>query len=176
MELDRPDPSRTPKEAGAISKKFLEGLGFTVITAAATSAGTPVSAAPNQLTDAEKRAGWMLLFDGKTLNGWRGYAAGRVQHPLTVADGMLTIAPNDGRTRAARSTRLHRHLRSVRADFEWKVSPGGNSGAAFHPRGHGLGDRARYQIIDDEKHADAAIGPNARPRRSTTSSPRRTGL
>src|SRR5256886_11824105 len=27
---------------------------------------------PNQLTDAERVAGWRLLFDGRTLAGWRG--------------------------------------------------------------------------------------------------------
>ena len=27
---------------------------------------------PNQLTAAERAAGWRLLFDGKTLAGWRG--------------------------------------------------------------------------------------------------------
>lgn len=28
---------------------------------------------PNILTDAERKAGWKLLFDGKTTTGWRGY-------------------------------------------------------------------------------------------------------
>ena len=31
------------------------------------------SPAANALTAAEKAAGWQLLFDGKTLDGWRGY-------------------------------------------------------------------------------------------------------
>ena len=30
-------------------------------------------AKPNTLTSAEKSAGWQLLFDGKSLDGWRGY-------------------------------------------------------------------------------------------------------
>ena len=31
------------------------------------------AAGPNQLTQAEIDDGWVLLFDGKTFNGWRGY-------------------------------------------------------------------------------------------------------
>ena len=30
------------------------------------------SARPNELTDAERKAGWKLLFDGTSLRGWRG--------------------------------------------------------------------------------------------------------
>ena len=29
----------------------------------------------NQLTGAEKAAGWRMLFDGKTFDGWRGFTA-----------------------------------------------------------------------------------------------------
>ena len=32
--------------------------------------GGIVTAEDNQLTEQEKKAGWILLFDGKTLDGW----------------------------------------------------------------------------------------------------------
>src|SRR5690242_11788191 len=42
------------------------------VCAGSLAAQTTVPAALNQLTDAERAAGWRLLFDGKTLKGWRG--------------------------------------------------------------------------------------------------------
>ena len=58
---------------------------------------TPLHAADNTLTAQEKAAGWQLLFDGKTFNGWRGYrqkampAAG-----WAITDGLLHTAPGPG--------------------------------------------------------------------------------
>ena len=41
---------------------------------------------PNTLTEKEQQAGWILLFDGRTLAGWRASERGE---SFTVRDGMI---------------------------------------------------------------------------------------
>src|SRR6266480_3398712 len=43
----------------------------------------------NTLTDEEKKAGWKLLFDGKTTDGWRGYKMEKMPAGWRVIDGAL---------------------------------------------------------------------------------------
>ena len=47
------------------------------------------NAGPNSLSDAEKKAGWRLLFDGKTTDGWRGYKMDKMPPGWKVIDGSL---------------------------------------------------------------------------------------
>ena len=46
----------------------------------------------NTLTEAERDAGWMLLFDGQTTEGWRGYMKDDMPERWLVIDGELTRA------------------------------------------------------------------------------------
>jgi hypothetical protein len=120
------------------------------------------AAAPNQLTADERAAGWTLLFDGKSLDGWRGYR--RPDASTTrwrVVDGMLTIPPHDGRdTRGALDLISIPTFDRFEFSFEWRIAEGGNSGVKYYVLedmdaaiGH------EYQIIDDARHPDALIGP-----------------
>ncbi len=47
---------------------------------------------PNTLTDAEQAAGWHLLFDGTSTDGWRNYKSQTIGKGWQVADGELVRA------------------------------------------------------------------------------------
>ncbi len=121
-------------------------FGFTV----AVSQG-----ADNALTAAEKAAGWELLFEGKTMNGWRTYA-GRAAGGWEVVDGTLhAIAKVKG-------TELitERKFRDFEFSWEGKIPPAGNNGVKYlvteaRPKSPG----PEYQMLDDAAHPDAKNGP-----------------
>ena len=59
--------------------------------AADPPAAPMMSSTPNTLTDAERQAGWKLLFDGKTLNGWSNFKKDAIRPGWQVVDGALTL-------------------------------------------------------------------------------------
>ena len=147
VELDRvPDSARTPKDSGHIAKVYLENLGYTI-----GFGRTPANAA----------AAWTPLFDGQTLKGWRGYRKpDAASTRWTVEDGMLTVPGTDGKdTRGALDLITTETFELFELAFEWRVAPGANSGVKYfilEDRDAAIGHE--YQIIDDERHADAKIG------------------
>ena len=67
-----------------------------VLLAVALLAGVECMAQKhNVLTAKEKADGWELLFDGKTLNGWRDYNGKTLTEPWHVVDGCIQ-AKGDG--------------------------------------------------------------------------------
>lgn len=80
--------------------------------------------APNQLTDADKKAGWRLLFDGRTMRGWAPAAEGA----WTVEDGCLKALP---RPVLREDLVTLGEFGDFELVFEWKVAPGANSGVKY---------------------------------------------
>ena len=135
----------------------------TAASLAATVAIEQTPPAANQLTAAEKKAGWILLFDGKTLDGWRGYKrADAAGTRWKVDDGFLIVDPGDGKdTRGQRDIVTTATFDRFELTWEWRVSEGGNSGLKYfvlEDLDSAIGHE--YQMIDDERHADAKIGPH----------------
>src|SRR4051812_11391099 len=65
-----------------------------IFCACSSSKGVSVSEQPNMLTQKEKDAGWVLLFDGNTTNGWHTYNKNSVTKNWKVADGALVMDPS----------------------------------------------------------------------------------
>ncbi len=90
-----------------------------------------VNEQPNTLTQKEKNAGWVLLFDGTTMNGWHTYNKSTVNKNWKVADGALVMDP------ALADRENHGDLitddsyQNYEFSTEWKISEGGNSGIIF---------------------------------------------
>jgi len=115
---------------------------------------------PNQLSEADRKAGWQLLFDGKTTTGWRGaYMPGFPVTGWKVVNGELRGELTNGAESgdAGDIVTLSRY-RDFELVFDWKLGKGGNSGVKYfieerQPKPT-KGSQAgyEYQLIDDANY------------------------
>lgn len=121
----------------------------------ATEESTP--AASNTLTEEEKAAGWELLFDGTTLNGWKRYNHDTIGPLWTAQDGMIVCngaGLGEGSPNMGGSLTTTRQFGNFELSVEWKITPGGNSGIIYHvvekpEYDHDFVTGPEYQLIDD---------------------------
>ncbi|MGB4445449.1 MAG: DUF1080 domain-containing protein, partial [Dysgonamonadaceae bacterium] len=107
----------------------------------------------NVLTAAEEAEGWELLFDGKTLNGWRDYNGDSLTAPWTVEDG--TIRALGGGSDASGYIVTDEIYENFELVWDWKIAEGGNSGVLYHVVEHPKFNvpyitGPEYQLIDEE--------------------------
>ena len=120
-----------------------------LLLACAAAVATP---AVNQLTDQEKAAGWKLLFDGQTTEGWRTFK--KQSFPAkgwVVQDGWLHCLGKSGGDIISDVD-----YGDFELQWEWKLAPAGNSGVKYfvtETRNAALGHE--YQMIDDAREQDA---------------------
>jgi hypothetical protein len=126
------------------------------LLALATIAGAGGAAAvDNALTDAEKKEGWELLFDGKTLDSWRGFKMQAIPAGWKVEDGAIRFVPPTEGQRADLITR--KQYENFELAIEWAVTPAGNSGIMFRvseDKARTYETGAEFQVLDNAGHAD----------------------
>jgi hypothetical protein len=118
----------------------------------------------NQLTKAEKAAGWRLLFDGKTFDGWRGFHSDKVPAGWVIEDGCVKKIQAQGELGQAGGDLITAdQFDNFEFSIEWKLSKGANSGIKYlvseslPPTGRS-GVSFEYQVLDDQNHPDAKEG------------------
>lgn len=116
--------------------------------------------AQNTLTAKEKKAGWKLLFDGKTTSGWHTFNSSATGPGWKVADGALMLDSDVKEGRGDLITDgIYEHYEFV---IDWKISPCGNSGIIFNVE-EDPKHKATYmtgpemQVLDNSCHPDAKI-------------------
>lgn len=111
------------------------------------------SAAHNELTAEERQAGWKLLFDGKSTQGWRSF--GKKSFPekgWIVKDGELQLESGS----KAGDIVTEEKFSDFELSWEWKLPAGANNGIKYfilEERGSAIGHE--YQMID-EKAGDSS--------------------
>lgn len=117
----------------------------------------------NQLTTAEKRAGWRLLFDGKTTTGWRGFKKPDFPKDMWVVEDHCLKHPATNHSGGGGDIITLAQFNDFEFSFEWRVAKGGNSGVKYFVTEERGGPIAHeYQVLDDDKHPDASIGTHRR--------------
>lgn len=115
--------------------------------------GAPPSPASSSPDGTPGRGAWLTLFDGAEVAGLRGY--GHDEFPVdhwAIEDGALRTIPGPGVDLITDASYADFEL-----EFEWRVSPGGNSGVIYRvveSAEPAWVSGPEYQILDDELHPD----------------------
>ena len=144
-----------------MTTKFKLAIAFAASLAAVAPLAGQAKKPATTTTTAD--GGWVQLFDGKDLKGWRGYKKPDASETRwKVENGMLTINSNGaGDTKGQRDLITDATYEQFDLRWEWKISQGGNSGVKYfvlEDENSAIGHE--YQVIDDERHPDAKIGPH----------------
>jgi hypothetical protein len=130
--------------------------GFTILAAVA-ALGVPRADAPNTLSPEEKAAGFVLLFDGTTTNGWHVYNKATAPTGWAARDGALTRVAEGG------DISSDKEYANFDFRFDWKIAPKGNSGVMFHvvesPKyAASFYTGPEFQLLDNLGHPDGRNG------------------
>ena len=104
--------------------------------------------APARMSEAERSQGFEALFDGRNLNGWKGYQTDERPKGWSVENGSMVYTPGVGGGDIVTKAQFG----DFDLRFSWRISKGGNSGVMYRvteterrPYMTGI----EYQILDN---------------------------
>ncbi|WPL50593.1 DUF1080 domain-containing protein [Sphingobacterium bambusae] len=123
-----------------------------------------VNLKPNDLNSAEKKAGYKLLFNGSSSDGWRSVRGDAFPSKgWQIKNGEIKVLRSDGGESTNGGDIITKDQYAVfDLSFEFKLTPGANSGVKYFvtlkEKTSGSAIGLEYQVLDDEKHPDAKLG------------------
>lgn len=119
--------------------------------------------------------GYIVIFDGKSLEGWRGYGKDQVPGKWIIDDGAIKFNGSGGgeaQDGDGGDIIFAHKFKNFELELEWKVSKGGNSGIFYlaqeieakDPKTGEMRLEPIYisapeaQVLDNENHPDAKLG------------------
>jgi Domain of Unknown Function (DUF1080) len=121
--------------------------------------------ARNKLTAEELAAGWRLLWDGKSNEGWRSAKGPDFpKEGWKIQNGELVITETGGAESAAAGDIITKEkFSNFELSVDFKITPGANSGIKIFVdpainKGEGSAIGPEFQVLDDERHPDAKLG------------------
>jgi hypothetical protein len=133
-----------------ITTKKLMLLSATILSSVFLGAFQPDQGKSNMLSEEEKKAGWVLLFNGHNTEGWRAYN-NKPYDSWDVVNGQLYCKMKDVKQRADLIT--VDQYDNFELSIDWKVDKGANSGIIYRAAetsGPSYETGPEYQLIDDE--------------------------
>jgi len=126
---------------------------FRAIVAVSLCASLLGCGADQQSANEQAGDAWVVLFDGTSLDAWKGYRRADVPSAWRIAEGTLHFAPDGQRGDLVTTAQFD----NFELTLEWRISPGGNSGIMFRvsedqERPYETGPE--MQVLDNEGHVD----------------------
>ena len=118
--------------------------------------------------------GYITLFDGKTLQGWRGYGMTEAPASWNVEDGAIHLkgsGTGEAQVEGGGDLIFAHKFKNFTLELEYKISKGGNSGIFYLAQEVKAKNTegqeeyipiwqscSEYQVLDNANHVDAQLG------------------